>query len=390
MTEYRRPKEQIAIHTYKHQVPGETGMYGEASKARREGLPSSRGTARAETVRPRRVVRMPDSVVEPTPWAERQAIQRRAHANPHASYSNSRLKPRTLAQTGAPAASGQMRTIKPLPKQRISSPVPVRSGRKMRGGFWGRLLGFFAVVVIGIVGVTFALTSSTFRVQQVNVLGTSNTALVNTIEHMGIQGQNVFLLNTAAFTALIAGIPLVASVSLGKQLPNSLTVTVVERTPVLLWQTKQGIYSVDKTGMVIALASETTSADGLMTVVDMRNSGGKAVGAVPCACPAVHPGVRLNATDIAFATEVFAHLPQLTGINSFKLRYDNVGQGNGSFTVESSDGWIAYLGGADNANPLDNRLIELKQILTLAQQQQLNLATIDLRFGLRPVYTLKS
>lgn len=383
MTDYRRPKEQIAIHTYKHSLAGETGMYGEASKARREGLPSSRGTARAETAHPRRVVRMPDSVVEPTPWAERQAIQRRAHANSHASYSNSRLKPRTLAQTGAPAASGQMRVVKPLPKQRSSSPVPVRSGRKARGGFLGRLLGFFAVVVIGIVGITFALTSSTFRVQQVNVVGTSNTALVDTIEHMGMQGQNVFLLDTAAFTALIAGIPLVASVSMGKQLPNSLTVTVVERTPVLLWQTKQGTYSVDKTGMVIAPASETSGADHLMTVVDMRNSGGKAP-------QAVHPGVRLNGGDIAFATEVFAHLPQLTGINNFKLLYDNAGQGNGSFTVESSDGWIAYLGGADNANPLDNRLIELKQILALAQHQQLNLATIDLRYGLRPVYTLKS
>jgi hypothetical protein len=325
---------------------------------------------------------MPDSVVEPTRWAERKAHQRRASVDPHAGY-NSRLKPRTLAQTGVPAASGQMRVIKPLPKRHVSTPVPVRSGRKARGGFLGRLLGFFAIVVIGIVGVIFALTSPTFRVEQVNVVGTSNAALVNSIEHMGMQGQNVFLLNTAAFSALIAGIPLVASVSVGKQLPNSLTVTIVERTPVLLWQTKQGTYSVDKTGMVIAPVNETSGADSLMTVVDMRSSRGKAQ-------QAVHPGVRLNTTDIAFATEVFARLPQVTGIRNFTLRYDNTGQGNGSFTVASSDGWVAYLGGADNANPLDNRLIELKQILVLAQQQQLNLATIDLRFGLRPVYTLKS
>jgi hypothetical protein len=252
-------------------------------------MPSSRGTARAETARARRVVTMPDSVVEPTPWAERKAHQRRAYDDAYAGYNNSRLKPRTLAQTGIPAASGQMRVIKPLPKRHVSSPVPVRSGRKARSGFWGRLLGFFAVLVIGVVGVIFALTSSTFRVEQVNVVGTSNTALIKSIEHMGMQGQNVFLLNTAAFTALIAGIPLVASVSVGKQLPNSLTVTIVERTPVLLWQTKQGTYSVDKTGMVIAPASETTGADSLMTVVDMRNSGGKAVGAVPCACSPVHP-----------------------------------------------------------------------------------------------------
>ncbi|HCJ36354.1 MAG TPA: hypothetical protein DHV65_18910, partial [Ktedonobacter sp.] len=59
------------------------------------------------------------------------------------------------------------------------------------------------------------------------------------------------------------------------------------------------------------------------------------------------------------------------------------------YVVESKAGWLAYLGGANDANPLGNRLVELKQILALAQREQLNLATIDLRFGLRPVYTLK-
>jgi hypothetical protein len=34
-------------------------------------------------------------------------------------------------------------------------------------------------------------------------------------------------------------------------------------------------------------------------------------------------------------------------------------------------------------------LIELQHILALAQEQQLQLATIDLRYGLHPVYTLK-
>jgi hypothetical protein len=376
MTELRRPKEQIAIHTYRQQLPGESG------------IPAVRGTAggrsaRAEASVQRRVVRMPDSVVQPTPWAERKAHERRTHANPHANYSNSRLRPRTLAQTGVPAASGQIRIIRPLPKRRIGSPVPVRSGRNARGGFWGRLLALFAVVVIGIVGVTFALTSSTFRVQEVNVVGANNAALVKSIQHMGMQGQNIFLLDTAAFTALITMLPLVASATLGKELPNSLTVTVVERTPTLLWQTKQGTYSVDKTGMVMAPASETSGADQLMTVVDRCDLGGTSQ-------QAVHPGVRLNAMDIAFAMKVFAGFPKVAGVNDFKLCYDYAGQNNGSYVVESPDGWIAYLGGADNANPLDNRLIELKQILALAQQQQLNLATIDLRFGLRPVYTLKS
>jgi hypothetical protein len=98
---------------------------------------------------------------------------------------------------------------------------------------------------------------------------------------------------------------------------------------------------------------------------------------------------------------VFQRLPRVAGITDFTLLYDDTtpathvnGQINTgeyeSYVVKSTAGWSAYLGGPRDANPLDNRLIELQQILALAQQQQLNLATVDLRFGLRPVYTLKS
>jgi hypothetical protein len=177
----------------------------------------------------------------------------------------------------------------------------------------------------------------------------------------------------------------VASVDVAKQLPNQLTVTVVERVPVLLWQTGQGTYSVDKSGVVIAPASETTGAAHLLTVVDTRTG---------VAVQQVHPGTRLNTKDITFAMQIFAQLPQMIGNSSFTLRFNGVGsageEGNGSYVVASSTGWLAYLGGANDTNPLHNRLIELQQILSLAQQQQLSLATVDLRFGLRPVYTLKS
>ena len=102
----------------------------------------------------------------------------------------------------------------------------------------------------------------------------------------------------------------------------------------------------------------------------------------------------MHQTDIAFAVEVFARLPEVTGVTVFTLLYSDTmsatQEGNGSFIVKSPDGWLAYLGGAVDPNPLDNRLIELQQILALAQSQRLHLATIDLRFGLRPVYTLKS
>jgi hypothetical protein len=130
-----------------------------------------------------------------------------------------------------------------------------------------------------------------------------------------------------------------------------------------------------------------------MTVVDMRTSSKGAI------AQAIRPGVQLNQADITFAIAALADLSNVAGLTNFTLRYVNttpaqltsgqVGE-NGAYVVDSKSGWLAYLGGSNDPNPLHNRLIELQQILALAQQQQLKLATIDLRFGLRPVYTLKS
>ena len=260
------------------------------------------------------------------------------------------------------------------------------------------MFGLFAPLLV-ILGANFALTSSAFRVEQVSVIGAHNDKLVQSIQHMGMQGQNIFLIDVVGLTARIEMLPMVASVSLEKQWPNQLRVTITERIPVLLWKTANRTYSVDRQGVVIAPADQTVGAGALMTVVDGRLRVTTSVGK-GTEVKDVHPGVRLNAADIAFAASVFAELPNVAGVTDFTLRYSDTMPGgldevpgtlggNGIFIVESKAGWIAYLGGANDANPLHNRLIELQQILALAQHEHLDLAMIDLRFGLRPVYTLK-
>ena len=269
-------------------------------------------------------------------------------------------------------------------------------GQRVRQrSFWWRLLSIFALTITLAVAVNFALTSNAFRIEQVNVAGTHNDALMHAIQSMGMQGQNIFLLNVALLTDRVEAFPLVATATISKQWPNQLLVTVAERVPVILWQTPQGTYSVDSQGVLIAPLSETAGADHLGTVVDVTNQHrGKTGGQL-------HPGMHLSQADIAFTRTIFDRFSQVTGVTGFKLEYDGtmyagttnqpLGQGSrGAYSVASPDGWVAYLGGANDANPLDNKLLELRAILSLAKQQQLNLATIDLRYGLRPVYTVIS
>ncbi len=379
MTEKKPLREQRANHSYV-QLPDARSQYSERGRNAQRSL---RQEPVLEHVRLQRVVTIPeeDPSLAWNSFAQRQEQLRRARSRPQRYVSEAQpIVPRTYAQTGVRATSGRMRAIQRAQQAEVS-PIPTRSGRKqLRKGLLWRILSFFAIVIVVGLAVNFAFTNNAFRIEQVNVVGTHNASLISNIQRMGMQGQNIFLVNVEGLTAKVDAYPLVSSTVISKNWPNQLTVTVLERAPVLLWQTQRGTYSVDSQGVVIAPASETVGADHLLTVVDTRN-GGKG--------QTLHPGARLSQNDTLFAVDVFNHLPRVSGITTFKLRYDATPEG-GSYVVQSSDGWLAYLGGAQDSNPLDNRLIELQQIVSLAQQQQLTLATIDLRYGLHPVYTLKN
>ena len=382
--EYKKPKEQIAFE-YSTRISSHPASQGK-EQGRRSGSSrvAEQSTAKRHANARKRVVTMPKEIVQPRHWADRQVNNK--HSINVEPRPRSRFVKRTLAHTGVPAPEGQVRLIRPLPRQPYATTtnIPVRSGRQKArsGSFWRRIITMIALLVIAIVGVSFALSSTNFQVHQIDITGTQNSGLVDSIQRMGIQGQNIFLLDVGDLTTRIEALPMVESLNLSKQLPNLVIINIVERTPVLLWQTEKGTFSVDSKGVVIGPAGDTPATDHLMTVIDGRAT----------AAQQLHPGSLLNAADIAFAMQANTGLQHLAGVSSFTLHYDIAPRlgGYGSFIVVSSNGWLAYLGGANDANPLDNRLIELQQILSLAQHKHLNLATVDLRFGLRPVYTLKS
>ncbi len=332
-----------------------------------------------------RRVTTPYRAVQPPSWAERHA----RFSNPHvAQPTRGRLVPRTFAQTGVPAPVGQRRTNKPLPRQRASSTVPTRRRRGI-SRFWRRLFGFLLIVAVVGIGINFALSSPTFHVQRVHINGTQNAGLIAAIQHMGIQGQDIFLLSQATVLGRLGALPLVGSASLDIQLPNTVTVTIQERVPVLLWQSGRTIYGLAQNGVAIALLSELSGSNHLATVVDKRQGVN------------MHPGTRIDAAQIAFAQQLLQQLPDVQGVAPFSLQYvDRITTnghtepanqaGSGCYIVVSAQGWQAYIGDAVNSNPLANRLLELRQVLSIAQQEHVQLATIDLRFGLRPTYTVQA
>ncbi|WP_322480882.1 cell division protein FtsQ/DivIB [Thermogemmatispora sp.] len=381
MTEYRGEiREQIAFWDVRRAEPGKSGG----------GQPRQR------------VVTTPQKIVHPAGWtamAERRARQRRMRQR----QESSPLVARALAQTAVRASSGQMRAIRSAAVKPGSwskggpmTPIPPRSSRLQarQSRRWRRLLAALLGLILVPAGVLFALLGPAFRIQQITVIGTQNQALIAQIQRLGVQGQNLFLVDTAALSSRIAALPLVETASVERDWPDRLQVIVSERQPVLLWKTAQGSYSVDRSGVILAPASSTPQAGQLQTVIDAREQKITA---------GIRPGARLEAAEVTFAVEVFNQVPVLTGISNFSLRYEskiyvsNAGPStqqpqtvsHTTFVIVSPAGWVAYLGGPDDVNPLANRLRELQQILVMAQQKGLRLATIDLRFGLNVAYTLQ-
>lgn len=363
-----------------------------ALRERRVSATQARTTRRAQggkaVVAGRRVVTMPHEAVQPLTWAERHA---RYRGQPTDQPAQERLVPRTLAQTGRPAAVGQMRVRKPLPRQHAVSRVPSRSGKLRRSrSFWRRFLGLLFVLAVVGGGIGFALLSPTFRVQQIDISGTQNPQLIASIRRMGIEGQDIFLLNQSALTTRLESLPPVASASLGVELPSTVMVAIQERVPVLLWQAGKVTFGLAQDGTVIAQQSNLSGTEHLALVVDTRHSAAQ-----------VRPGTRFNAADIVFVEQVFEQVPGIEGVAPFSLQYVDslsVGghtvpanqAGSGSYVIVSANGWRAYLGDSQNSSSLADRLQELQQILSIVRQKNLRIATIDLRFGLRPTYTLKS
>src|SRR5215472_14132741 len=210
----------------------------------------------------RRVVSMPKEIAQPAHWADRHANKRNINAGRH---TRSKTVKRTLAQTGVPASEGRVRFVRPMPRQAYVTPIPARSGRQkaQSRGFVRRMLLVAALLAIGMVGIGFALSSTNFQIHQIDITGTQNTGIINDIQHLGIQGQNIFLLDVGGLTTQIESLPMVDAVTISKQLPNLVIINVVERTPVLLWQTPKGTFSVDSKGIVIAPANDTSGANRL-------------------------------------------------------------------------------------------------------------------------------
>ncbi len=206
-----------------------------------------RGPTRAEIVRMRRRRRAPHS---PTlagralpPVLSRRPVP--APPRPAAAKSGARRRFQTiLTMPAAPLHTPALR----LPRRRVS---------------W-RWFSFCLSLALGY-ALYLAWTSPAFRVSAATISGNQRLSPdeINTVLNLG--GRAIFLLEPSELEArLRLNYPELLAARVNLSLPNRVTVTVVERKPLILWQQDGGYTWIDENGVAFRPRGE---AQGLISVV---------------------------------------------------------------------------------------------------------------------------
>jgi cell division septal protein FtsQ len=209
----------------------------------------------------------------------------------------------------------------------------------------------FATVLAVLAGaaILFLISASTFRAGAPVVNGVAIVPADDVLKAAGIDGANLFLLSPAEIgDRIVQRIPGIRQVSVLVDLTGRVSINVVERVPILLWEQDGLDYWVDSQGVVYP-ATETLAG---LVKVEVPGQGPQLA---PDGQAYLDPSLVVNALEMAVA------LP-----SGSRILYDTA-HGLG---MSDPGGWTVYFGTSGN--------IELKMETYQRLLQKLNAA------GIRP------
>ena len=218
---------------------------------------------------------------------------------------------------------------------------------------------FTALCVIGLVVAVYI--SPIFRVQHIEVQGTVNMDVEEVEEMVTVNGDSMITADFSDAKNQIAEHPLVRSVDVERDWPNTLKVTVVERVPWATWQAGESVHAIDLEGYV--LPDVAPPAGLVIRHTDANN---------PLA-----DGEQVDSAAISLATLLLQHVPPrlLLGITAMDW------SSTGGMTIETDAGYRVAIGDSDDLN---YKLSVWAQIDASVGRDKMSGHVLDLRFGDRP------
>ena len=168
-------------------------------------------------------------------------------------------------------ASAQQRTLRRVPKRRLG-PTARWAGRLAKvavavavcvglGSAWrsGRLESIAATATAR--GVVLAARCG-FRVDEIQIVGRSHTDKATLLEQAQLTwGDPILGFDPEAMRQRIEALPWVESAAVERRLPGTVAITIVERTPVALWQHNERLSLIDAKGANLGAVPAELSAE---------------------------------------------------------------------------------------------------------------------------------
>jgi len=256
-----------------------------------------------------------------------------------------------------------------LPKDRSPRRRPEPMSRfqtSRRARVFSRLRWLLTVIPILSVaaGTYYVLNSPWLTVQEVRIQGTESLDQASLIEISGLQGRSMFGLPVDGARSRLMSIPQVKSVSIERNWPDGVTITIEERVPAAFWSVAGQDYVVSAGGYVLGGGAPDGPAPRIVEVGNDRT---------------LNIGDRVHPDAIALAQRIYKESPRFLGEDVQLLEY-RAGVG---VTAVFHDGMRVTFG---DERSYEYKVAVLAELLNQLSVQGKTPETVDLRFGERVTY----
>jgi cell division protein FtsQ len=172
-----------------------------------------------------------------------------------------------VGRTRQPAA----RAGRVTPRGAVAPGRPARRGARPSDrlhAVWatGQLAALLLALVCGVVIAIF-LGSDLLTVRRIDLTGATLTTPQQIAEVGGVQGHNIFTVDTQEVAERLIALPTVREAQVRSELPDRLVVQIVERRPAAVWQAGDARFLIDEGGFVLAVNPAEGVTRGLPQVM---------------------------------------------------------------------------------------------------------------------------
>lgn len=227
-------------------------------------------------------------------------------------------------------------------------------------GSWStRLLVLACLAAILVSGGWWLYRSPLLTVQKTEVVGVETLDPEVVTAAAGLAGQNLLRLDLNGARARVEALPQVRAAKVTRTFSRTVRITVEERQPAAFWMVGGRRYVVDRDGVILGAGLPDEGAP----IINQLEPDWRPV-----------PGDRVDAGAVELATRLLDNSERYLGLRVVSLEFRD----SDGLTAVFDDGLRATFG---DPHDFDYKVSALYMLMRTAEEQQVALHAVDLRFG---------